>query len=529
MHFISRLQRWWGRHSVCLFLAAVCAWAADDLRLSPEERQGEVEWLASLGLKVPEGGLLLEQPFAPPFTARSFLAPTAWWRTPSPKEVSADRMRQDLPLLHTLMEKAYGGWANAEKRGWDWKGWFAEWDRELAAKGTAKLTLAEALAPFGRLEDVQLDNHSGPVALPLFSSGSRSAVLDSAPQGVCTEMRMAEGSTTALDPKDPAQAPKKALVMIDTNAAEREGYYFVYPARRGIAAAVQCGGKWIAARPTWAHSRRQLIANLAGQSPDEPSYRALSGEIAYLRLPTFSKENGELLRKLVAGLPESAGHEKVLIVDMRSNDGGDEPIAALTRWLDIASVRKVMQGIGRTMPQSCLYKALRWGYEQNSAQGLQPPVSDALRNNLQKELDGLFAPEPDGCPVSIQEAKAAWGYREHHITTEPPAGKPRLLMLVDNECGSDCEYTTYMLSSESGSVVAGENTFGVGQFMQPGYFILPNSRIKFRIALGMSDIYGDGRSVDGYGLDVDIVLPTEESQGAPAILRLANRMLQQLR
>ncbi len=112
---------------------------------------------------------------------------------------------------------------------------------------------------------------------------------------------------------------------------------------------------------------------------------------------------------------------------------------------------------------------------------------------------------------------------------QPPAGKPRLLVLVDNECGSDCEFMAYLLAAESGSVIAGENTFGVGQFIQPGYFILPHTRLQFRLALGMSDFYGDGRSVDGYGLDVDVVLPSEEAQGGPAILRLAGRLLEQLR
>lgn len=498
------------------------------MRLTQAERQGEVEWLTSLGLKVPEGGVLLEAPFAQPFSARSMLAPTSWWRETPPREIAADALRGDLPLLRIVMERAYGGWDSAQKRGWDWNRWFEEWDRDLAAKGTVKLQPSGAFAAFGRLEAVQLDNHSGPVGLPLFQSGSRSAALDSAPVGACTQMRTADGAVFALDPKDPAQNARKALIVGDVNVPERAGYYFSYPARRGILASVECGGTWIAARPTWAHSKQRMIANLAGQSGNAPSYRMLSGDIGYLRLPTFSKENGELLRKLVAALPESAGREKVLIVDMRGNEGGDEPVASLGRWLDAASARKVMQGFGRRMPQSCVYTALRWGYEQYTMKDVKPPLTDRLRGTLQAQLDELIAPA-EGCPVTLQEKATAWGYREHRITVEPPAGKPRLLLLVDNECGSDCEFMTYLLSAESGSVVAGENTFGVGQFMQPGYFILPRSRVPFRIALGMSDIYGDGRSVDGYGLDVDILLPTEESQGAPAILRLANRMLEQLR
>src|SRR5437016_286264 len=118
-----------------LFLLAAAALCQDDVKLTAGERRAESEWLASLGLKVPQGGPLLEQPFAPPLTKRSFLAPTAWWRVPNPQQVTASDLRQDLPLLRVLMEKAYGGWASAIRRGWDWDRWFADWDRDLAAKG----------------------------------------------------------------------------------------------------------------------------------------------------------------------------------------------------------------------------------------------------------------------------------------------------------------------------------------------------------------------------------------------------------
>ena len=80
----------------------------------------------------------------------------------------------------------------------------------------------------------------------------------------------------------------------------------------------------------------------------------------------------------------------------------------------------------------------------------------------------------------------AWDYRQHRWQATAPAGKPRLLVLVDGGCGSDCEYMTSVLAAQPGTVIAGENTYGVGQFIQPGFFILPNSRVKFRIALGMN-------------------------------------------
>jgi C-terminal processing protease CtpA/Prc len=62
-------------------------------------------------------------------------------------------------------------------------------------------------------------------------------------------------------------------------------------------------------------------------------------------------------------------------------------------------------------------------------------------------------------------------------------------------------------SSSPETIVVGTNTFGVGQFIQPGYSVLPHTGLTYRIALGRSDFYGDNRSFDGYGLDVDVILP----------------------
>jgi len=500
-----------------LLLAITHAWAGD-VQLSKEERQVEVEWLSSLGLKVREGGPLLDRPFDPPFTNRSLLVPTAWWREAPVREVAADALRSDLPLLRAVMQKAYGGWFSAEKRGWDWDGWFADWDRDLARKGSAKVSVREALGAIGKLMDFQLDNHTGAAGAASFGSGSRTAVIESTPRGACTEMETAEGNRFALDPQDPAQAPKTARI------GDSQGYYFAYPARRGAANAIRCGGILNAAHVTWQNAKReQVVADLAERPGGEPSYRKVSDTIGYLRLPTFSKQNGELLRKLLPTLPASAGHEKLLIVDLRGNDGGDAPMGSLARWLDPAALRPAIK-FNRRQLKSCLYDALSWGYTQITSQGLKPPISDQLRGIMQKQLDGLFSPSPEGCPVRIEEEHSIWNYSQHRFPAAPKGNKPRLLVLVDNGCGSDCEYVAYVLAASPGSVIAGENTYGVGQFIQPGYLILPHSRLKFRIAMGMSDDYGDGRSFDGYGLDVDIVLDSEEAQSATAILRLAETL-----
>ena len=101
---------------------------------------------------------------------------------------------------------------------------------------------------------------------------------------------------------------------------------------------------------------------------------------------------------------------------------------------------------------------------------------------------------------------------------------PRVLVLVDRYCGSDGEFITTVLAAHPGAVIAGENTFGVAQFIRPAYFVLPHTRVPFRLAMGASDMYGDGRSVDGYGLDVDVVFRTAADFSAENVLALARRL-----
>ena len=87
----------------------------------------------------------------------------------------------------------------------------------------------------------------------------------------------------------------------------------------------------------------------------------------------------------------------------------------------------------------------------------------------------------------------------------------RIIALVNSRCGSDCELLTEMPVSLPGTIVVGANTYGLYQLIQPGYSVLPHTGLRYRIEHGRSDPYGDNRSVDGYGLDVDVVLPQVDS------------------
>jgi len=503
-------------------LALSAGLLAADFTITPAERDEEARWLASLGLKPPTPVWLLENPFAIPFTRRSLIVPTAWYREKRPQKLRADLFREDIRLLHRIMETAYGGWESAKKRGWNWDEFFRKWDTDLAARGGAEIDIMDAFAPWRKFMEVQLDNHSGPVAggpAVVGHASSWAAVLEKEPAAVCTELRNSKGATFPIDASDPAQSPKKR-----EGPDGRPVTYIVAPDTKGPIAAVHCGSAWIAAEPAWnpddAGERAASMRALAQTEKDVPAFRSISPRIAYLRFPNFSKPDVELTRALEPSIKARTHNEELLIVDLRGNDGGDMRIQAVSNWVKPRPV-----GGARRLGASCLYPALRWGYSQITSSGLKPPISDELRKSLQASLDDTARADDPVCPSKFVETPARSTYLQHKYPSSPE-GKTRLLVLADNYCGSDCEGAVMVLAAIPGAVIAGVNTVGVAQFIQPGYFVLPHTRLPFRIALGTHDPYGDERSFDGYGFDVDIVLASKADQSPEGILRLAERLLQ---
>jgi hypothetical protein len=505
----------------CLwFLLLPLLLLATEPKIPPTEQEEEVRWLASLGLKAPAQPWPLENPFTAPFTRRSLVVPTAWYRN-RPQTLRADLFRADVQLLRRVMETAYAGWDIAKTHGWNWDQFFDDWDVALAESGTRDLSLNDAFAPWRKFMQVQLDNHSGPTVGNFATVGhafSWTALLAKEPEGVCNEVRNAKEATFPIDTRDPAQQPKKA-----EDRTGKAVQYIVTPHSKGPVKAVHCGTEWIRAEAAWMpeeEGRYAHIRAMAGTEKDVPVFRSISPRIGYIRYPSFSKPAVELTIQMERTLWARVHSEEILIVDLRGNGGGDMRIEALLGWSKFGDAE------GKTrLGASCLYPALRWGYSQISALGLTPPISDSRVKSLQAGLDALTRQDAPGCPAKYVEKPATWNYVEHHYPSAL-GGKTRLLALVDDFCGSDCEGAVEAIAAVPGSVVAGVNTFGVAQYIQPGYFVLPNTRLPFRIALGTADHYGDGRSFDGYGFDVDIVLPSKDDQSPENIVKLAERLLE---
>src|SRR5205085_2151055 len=160
--------------------------------------------------------------------------------------------------------------------------------------------------------------------------------------------------------------------------------------------AVHCGSAWIPAKPAWFPTDAERSANiraLAKTETDVPTYRSISPQIGYIRFPSFGKPAVELIIKLEATLKDLKPTEELMIVDLRGNDGGDEHLNALTHWVKLPNVRGKMR-----IAASCLYPALRWGYNQISSMRLKPPISDGTRGVLQRSLNDLLKDDTPGCP-----------------------------------------------------------------------------------------------------------------------------------
>lgn len=503
------------------------------LTVPQAEREAESARLKALGADLSTGNPVLRRPWDPPYTRRSFVVPQAWFTTRRPDSVSADALGLDLPILEHLMERAYGGWDVARKRGWDWHSWFTDWEAMLNAHAGESLRLADAFAPMKQLMAFQLDNHTTiPLVGPRFGSTSQSAVIARAPNAACPEFKTTAGAVVPLDVHDPSQQPRRAKRWVSLSQVLADVTYISLPSSRGEPQSIHCGAEWIpmvvayprglfeSTREEMA-ARDRLIRELSGATVDEPNVKLLEPTVAYARMPTFNEKNAQLIEQRAAGWPEPTSAERVLIVDLRDNDGGTADFTPIARWVDERRTEPG-QKTDRHVGASCLYHALRWGYFTFSTRGVTPPASPTIRWRVRASIDELAQPSPTDCPATFTDSSAEWGYRQH---TMAPAGNVgghiRIVVLINNGCASDCEFMTLLLASLPETVIVGSNTFGVGQFIQPGYSVLPHTRLPFRIALGTSDNYGDKRSFDGYGLDVDVLLSTPEDQSPENIRALA--------
>ena len=479
--------------------------------------EAEAARLERMGLVLRDGSFLKEHPFEPPWTSHSLLIPSTWTEPGvktllGSRRVRADLMLADLDVLQLVMARAYGGWDSAEARGWSWDRWFGDWRNRLTARRDAEISLDEAFAPMDQLLTFQRDNHTQIPLLRGTSDGSQTAVLAHEPAAACTEIR-ASDRVFSIDANDAGQNVRTAQRWTSGAKSFTDASYVSIPASYGIPQAVRCGGDWIPVQLVGERRDKQLTSMLKrlwmetlGRT--RPSVQRIGDGVVYARLPSFNPDHYDgVSRKDWATRRLS---DRVLIVDLRNNDGGeiDYGLDVLKGWIDESRMVR-FDSIGSQVNSSCLYPALKWDY-----------AGAGRREQMQKWLDRMAQPYPADCPRSVNRTPSRWTYLQHHFAPKP--GDLRIIALVNSGCGSDCELMTEELASLPETLVVGTNTYGVCQMIQPGYSVLPHTGLRYRIALGRSDPYGDGRSVEGYGLDVDVVIPDVDRLGRGSMLDLAS-------
>jgi hypothetical protein len=499
------------------------------MSLTLAEIHAEDARLTQFGLTLRDGSLLIDHPFQPPWTSHSLLMPSQSRIQPpllrallGSSKVRADLLRSDLDVLEPVMQRAYGGWDSASARGWNWSKWFSDWRNRLAAKGSTEITLDEAFAPVDGLKAFQRDNHTQ-IPLERFArvgnDGSQTALLKTIPESSCQEVQ-SSGKTFQIPTNDPAQQVKIVNEWHDGESTLARAAYISMPLSRGTPQAVYCGSRWIYLSKVDTKSSSISPLSRWFSKSDPPRIEKLGDGVVYVRLPTFLAANYEDLSR--NNWPHRESGDRILIVDLRNNDGGSAGYGkqVLEGWIDQSRMVPWDQ-FGKQLIASCLYAPLRW----NAQMVFSPKLFPGQKTFLQDLLDQIGRSYQAGCPRTVDVTEPRWTYSAHRFAPKP--GNLRIIALVNSKCGSDCELLTAELASLPETIVAGVNTFGVGQFIQPGYSVLPHTGLHYRIALGMSNFYGDNRSYDGYGLDVDVILPDVDTL-QPAQLRNLAEVIAQL-
>jgi hypothetical protein len=502
---------------VCAALIFVfCVGATPDGSVQVPDREiaAENARFAAFGVTLPKGGIILQNPYDPPYGNRSFIVPLSWLDN-DPARIRADDLRADLPILRLLMEKTYPGWKIAADRGWDWNAWFAAWDLSLALEGKTSLTAAQAVEPWNVFRNFQLDNHSHPMVLGI-EGQTLSARLAQLPNGPCSALTTISGDRFPLSKTDLGQQPH--IVPAWDGRGFETAAYVAYPDHIGAVKSITCGDVSIDTSMT-AQPRVQAGATY---------YRDLGDGIGYVRASgSFSYERNDELRKALADA-QIVDKQKAIILDLRGNGGGAMPIDILSHWFTRDEMASLVPRLGTYYRLNSCYAV---GLQFNLAQwylipGLTAPLAPETKAMVQRLVYMIGNGDPSPCEVTESRQHSVRTMLDHHFTMVNPDGAhPRVIAIVDNECGSDCEGLITRIAQLPGTVIAGTSTAGTIGFLQPGMFVLPHSRLPFMLAQSYADIYGDGRSEAGYGLSVDILLPTEQSQDLTSLKALAEVLM----
>lgn len=220
------------------------------------------------------------------------------------------------------------------------------------------------------------------------------------------------------------------------------------------------------------------------------------GEIAYIRIPSFSHTFCEKDKPKLLSFYEITSDYKHLIIDITGNGGGCSDY-----FMDLIMAPNIDSRL--TVP---VYFFVKYGENNNKFLN----IDEKIEQRLYKPVKDL----PDLPKMNAEDLSMLDYYTTPADTVSPlykeKAFKGRIWLLVDESNYSAAEYAAMFMKTTDFATLVGRNTSGDGIGTDPVFFALPNSGLIVRY----SAVYGtdkDGANSEEFGTAPDILSPLGET------------------
>jgi hypothetical protein len=245
-----------------------------------------------------------------------------------------------------------------------------------------------------------------------------------------------------------------------------------------------------------------------------PSIKKLSPSTALITIPSFDNRYRAPLAAVLKQHHAALAARRNWIIDVRGNGGGsDSTYQALLAWL---------------LPNGWVEVSAQWLVTTENIEAHQRACAlfspgdaectkfmDEAVRRMQGASAGTFVEQEDGHGWSLQ-----------HAETVEPRRPQRVVVLIDDLCGSSCEqFVLTVRQSFSVKLMGRSNTMGVLDYSNMRPRDLPSGQRRLLYATSRSNRL-PGFPIDGIGIAPDIYLPGRAPADRAVDVDLARRALE---
>ena len=228
--------------------------------------------------------------------------------------------------------------------------------------------------------------------------------------------------------------------------------------------------------------------------------------VLYISIVRFPDYENNIWNGFIPSVVKKTVFTEAIILDLRGNSGGDDAIA-----MDLAGAlyghsfeHPIKRQYRSQTAETLALQANRVKIEIINLKHDSLEVPKHLYNNYNKTIDTYNSAIKNDIPQEfIRQDK---GYKTPKTST---GFKKPIYILMDNKCGSSCEFAITAFEWNKKVKKIGENTSGTFHFSNAGTAVLPNSKIKIIIPSQYSELYNQ-HFIERIGLTPDIRVPLGE-------------------